>query len=272
MRRRTAVFTSSRRASARSARCSSRGNLGTCWASATLVPSVVIGGADAVPRSATLASTRAHAAHLLGDIVTPLLILGSPAGSPDHLFLSGFPSVRANPVSPRFILVKYFHWHLSRLHFLNLLHGAGFDIFAFFLDRLVCLLQLLVHPAHLVGERLRLQIEAFLLVGETLPQRGQCTSLHRNFRRLCLSLHPTIGNLMILAELCVVNLTAILPHILTHLFVVVETLLPAQTAVFSVHSTALVPWTRGAAWIVALPSSSQSRVIPLPPSPPRIDA
>ena len=34
--------------------------------------------------------------HLLGDIVTPLLILGSPAGSPDHLFLSGFPSVRAN--------------------------------------------------------------------------------------------------------------------------------------------------------------------------------
>jgi len=74
---------------------------------------------------------------------------------------------------------------------------------------------------------------------------------------------------VVLAELCMMNFTAILPHILTHLFIVVETLLAAQTAVFRVHPTALVPWTRRAAWIVAL---SPSRVIPLSSSSPRIDA
>lgn len=246
--------------------------MGTCWASTTLIPGVVTRRADTVPRSATLTSTRAGAANLLGDIVTPLLVLGPPAGSPHHLLFAGLPTVRAHPIRPCLILVEYFHWHLSRLHFLNLFHGAGFDIFAFFLDRLVRLLQLLVHPAHLVPEWLCLHIEAFLLVCETLPQRAQCTSLHWHFRRLCLSLDTTIGNLMVLAELCMMNLTAILPHILTHLFVVVETLLAAQTAIFSVHSTALVPWTRRAAWIVALPSSGTSRVIPLSPTPSRIDA
>ena len=41
-----------------------------------------------------------------------------------------------------------------------LFHGAGFDIFAFFLDRLVRLLQLLVHPVHLVPE--------WLCLGENL--------------------------------------------------------------------------------------------------------
>jgi len=267
----TAVFTSSSFASTRSARCSSWGCLGTCWASAPLVPSVVTGRANTVPWSATLTSTRSSAAHLLRHIVTPLLVLGSPAGSPNHLLLSSFPPVRANPIRSRLILVEYSYRHLPCLHFLNLLHGAGFDIFTFFRNLLVRLLQLLIHPSHFVSKRLGLHVEAFLLVGETLPQRGQCTSLHRDFRRLSLSLHTTIGNLMVLAKLCVMNLTTILPDILTHLFVVVETFLSAQTTVFSVHSTALVSWTRRSAWIVPLPSC-HTRVVSLPPSATRIDA
>ena len=45
----------------------------------------------------------------------------------------------------------------SNIHgFKYFFHGAGFDIFAFFLHRLVRLLQLLIHPLNLVGKRLRL--------------------------------------------------------------------------------------------------------------------